>query len=635
MISTFHGIEVGKRGLQVHQQGMHVVEHNVSNAGTEGYSRQRITFETFDPLYIPGLSREQRPGQVGMGTVVQRIERVRNAFIDDRIMAETSNQGYWNTMQFNLSQVQNIHSEPSAHTLRSNLDNFWKSWQNLNNDPKSRAAREVLQKNAVGLSQNVAHTFDRLNILRNNVDNQIRIKVKEINALAKQISEINEQILKSKQVGDMPNDMLDRRDKMVEKLAKMVNVNVVRKDPDEFFIYVGSQYLVQGAKYRKMKAEGNARQGGLADVRWNDDNRPVKMQSGELKALMVMRDDVLYKQITQLDNLAANIMDLVNSVHRDGFGLNFKTGLDFFRKVPLTQNRNGNYDSTGNGVEDKTILFRIFGTKKLDKDAQIGSAGQLNFGPLVPGGKDAVVNYSARDRVDDVIKRINRSGVGVVAYINHRGRLGLKASVPEDKRQMRFVIRHLQDSGDFLVGISGLLRQRGAQGAYDWNAINQVNKLVGGEKDYSVTPQYHPSRWMTVDQAILRDINSIAAAKGTDTTGDDRFDKSNGVGDGSNALKISSFRNADVMIGKFSHFNDYFNSVIGGIGSQTKEAKDLFSKSELVMKGLKDDRKSISGVKMDDELAQMVMFQHGYNASARLIKTFDQMLDTVINRLKA
>jgi len=635
MISTFHGIEVGKRGLQVHQQGMHVVEHNVSNAETEGYSRQRITFETFTPLYIPGLSREERPGQVGMGTVVQRIERVRNAFIDDRIMAETSNQGYWDTMQFHLSQIQNIHAEPSDQTIRNNLDNFWKSWQSLNNDPKSRAARVVLQKNAVGLSQSISQTFDRLHTLRSNMDNQIRIKIKDINNLARQIAEINEQILKSKQVGDMPNDMLDRRDRLVEKLTKMVNVNVVRRDPDEFFVYVGSQYLVQGAKYRTMKAQGNAQRGGLADVRWADDNRLVKMQSGELKALVVMRDDVLDNQITQLDNMAVNIVDMVNSVHKDGFGLNFKTGLNFFRMVPLTQNRNGNFDFTGSGVEDKTILFKIVGTKRLRKDEEVGSAGQLNFGPLSPGGEDVVVDYAARDKVEEVINRINRTGVGVVAYINHRGRLAVKASVPQDKRSMKFVIRHLEDSGDFLVGVSGLLRQRGAEGAYDWNSINQVNKLVGDEKDYTVTPQYHPSRGMSVDTAILRDVNNIAAAGGTDTTGDDRFDKSTGIGDGSNALEISRFRNADMMIGEFSKFKDFFTSVIGGIGTDTRAAKELFSKSELVMKALKDDRKSISGVKMDDELAQMVMFQHGYNASARLIRTFDQMLDTVINRLKA
>lgn len=634
MISTFHGIEVGKRGLQVHQQGMHVVEHNVSNANTEGYSRQRINFETFDPLYIPGLNREERPGQVGMGTVVQKIERIRNSFLDDRIMFEVSNRGYWDVMQFHLRQVEHIHNEPSDQTIRTNLDKFWKAWQDLNNNPRDLAARAVVKETALTLSRSINTTFDRLYGLQGNIDTQIKTKVQEINALARQIAELNERILQSKQVGDSPNDLKDRRDKLVESLSKMVNVNVVRQDPDEFFIYVGSQYLVQGKKFRALEAKGNPKMGGFADVRWADDSREVKLTSGELKALVVMRDDVLDNQITKVDNLTANLTDLVNEGHFDGFGLNFKTGLNFFKKVSLTENRNGNFDYDGDGAEDKTILFKIAGTKKLDPDMEVGSAGQLNFGPAEPGGKDVVIDYTARDKIRDVIERINKNQAGIVAYINHRGRLTVKASIPTDKRQMKFVIRHLQDSGDFFVGIGGLLRERGPQGAYDWNAINQVNKLVGQEKDYTVTPQYHPSRWVDVDDAIKRDLNNIAAAKGIDTDGDDKYDKSNGLGDGNNALTIAAYRYNNGMIGENSTFDEFFTGLIGQLGADSRDAKDHFSKSELVMKALSNERKSISGVSMDAELAQMVMFQHGYNASARLIKTFDQMLDTIIHLVR-
>jgi len=130
MISTFHGIEVGKRGLQTHQQGMHVVEHNIANANTEGYSRQRISFEAMQPLYVPGLSREETPGQVGQGNIVQSITRVRNEFIDDRIMEETSTLGYWKTTHEHLYQIEQLHNESSAQTIRNDLDQFWKSWEN-------------------------------------------------------------------------------------------------------------------------------------------------------------------------------------------------------------------------------------------------------------------------------------------------------------------------------------------------------------------------------------------------------------------------------------------------------------------------------------------------------------------------
>ena len=635
MISTFHGIEVGKRGLQTHQQGMHVVEHNIANMNTEGYSRQKISFEAMQPLYNPGLSRELTPGQIGQGGVVQSIARVRNEFIDDRIMEETSNLGYWRTTHEHLYQIEQLHNESSAQTIRNDLDQFWSSWEKLNANPDDRATRAVVRETGVTLSRSISKSFDRLFNLQTNIDTQVRVKIDEINAAARQIAHLNEQILKSQQVGDNPNDLMDKRDLLVEKLSTIINVNVVRSHPEEFIVYVGSQYLVQGQKMRPMEAIGSPARNGFVDVRWGDDGSEVKIERGEIHALVELRDVTLADQITQMDNLTINLTDLVNEVHRDGFGLNFKTGLNFFHEIPLTQNRNGNYDFNGIGEESHTMLFKIAGTKNVDLDAEVGSEGVLNFGPASPDGRNMTISYTARDTIRDVIDRINRNEVGVVAYANHRGRVTLKASLPVDDRNSKFVLRHLEDSGDFLVGITGVLQERGEAGAYDWRSVNQVAKLVGGEKDYTLTPQYHPSRWVDIDTAIRNDLNNIAAAQGMDTLGEDRFNKSNGVGDGNNALVIASHRYGHSMIGENATFNDFFTSVIGKLGSDSRDAKTHMEKSQLVMKHLENNRKAISGVSEDEELAAMVMFQHGYNASARLIRTLDSMLDTVINRLHA
>jgi len=635
MISTFHGIEVGKRGLQTHQQGMHVLEHNIANMNTEGYSRQKISFEAMQPLFVPGLSREETPGQVGMGGMVQSITRVRNEFIDDRIMEETSNLSYWRTTHEHLYQIEQLHNESSAQTIRNDLDQFWRSWEMLNANPDDRATRAVVRETAVTLSRSISKSFDRLFNLQTNIDTQIRIKIDEINAAARQIADLNEQIVKSQQIGDNPNDLMDKRDLLVEKLSGIINVNVVRDNPEEFMVYVGSQYLVQGPKMRNLMAVGNPARDGFADVRWGDDRSEVKVERGELYSLLELRDVTIADQITQMDNMTVNLMDLVNEIHRDGFGINFKTGINFFNEVYRTQNRNGNYDYNGIGQETHTMAFKISGTKTVDLDTEIGSEGVLNFGPPDPDGKDVTITYTARETIRELVDRINRSDVGVVAYANHRGRISFKASLSPDKRNEKFVVRHLEDSGDFLVGITGVLRERGAAGAYDWKAINQVNKLAGSEKDYTLTPQYHPSRWVDVDIAIRNDLNSIAAAQGVDLNGDDRFDKSNGLGDGNNALLIASYRYGSGMIGENATFDEFFTSVIGKLGSDSRDAKTHMEKSLLVMKHLENNRKSISGVSEDEELAAMVMFQHGYNASARLIRTLDSMLDTVINRLHA
>ena len=95
MQSTFSGIELGKRSLVAHTQGLQTIGHNVSNSSVEGYSRQRVQMSATDPLYMPGLNRENTPGQIGQGVQVNRIERVRDMILENRIVETGDDQGWW------------------------------------------------------------------------------------------------------------------------------------------------------------------------------------------------------------------------------------------------------------------------------------------------------------------------------------------------------------------------------------------------------------------------------------------------------------------------------------------------------------------------------------------------------------
>ena len=97
MHSTFMGLEIGKRGLMSHQKALQVTGHNISNAENKEYSRQRVVITAADPLYDPSLSRAKTAGQIGQGSTVSQIERVRDSFIDDRIVSEKNVMGYWNS----------------------------------------------------------------------------------------------------------------------------------------------------------------------------------------------------------------------------------------------------------------------------------------------------------------------------------------------------------------------------------------------------------------------------------------------------------------------------------------------------------------------------------------------------------
>jgi flagellar hook-associated protein 1 len=114
MQSTFLGIEIGKRSLITQNEGLGVIGHNLANASTEGYSRQRIEMKATDPLYDPALNREETPGQIGTGVGTERIERVRDTILESRIAASSSGESYWDTRDKYTLMMEQVYNEPSA-----------------------------------------------------------------------------------------------------------------------------------------------------------------------------------------------------------------------------------------------------------------------------------------------------------------------------------------------------------------------------------------------------------------------------------------------------------------------------------------------------------------------------------------
>ena len=295
-------------------------------------------------------------------------------------------------------------------------------------------------------------------------------------------------------------------------------------------------------------------------------------------------------------------------------------------------------------------MFKVSGVNSVDINASIGSSGTLVFGSKTREGADVAIDYTAQMKVGELIDKINSSDANVSAYLDDNNRLVLKAKGFDDYVKPSYFIKHIEDSGDFLVGISGVLNQSGANGSYNWQTTNQVNQLAGDFRNFTVTPEKHPAAAISVNDIIRNDINYIAASKGIDTTGRNDInyiaaskgidttgngfnDKWNGVGDGSNALAIANLKNKEIMVDSKSTFNDFYTGSISQIASRTETANSESEKQTIVMEYLEKLRQSVSGVNLDEEVAQMAMYQHGYNASARVVSVMDQLLDVVINRM--
>ena len=161
-------------------------------------------------------------------------------------------------------------------------------------------------------------------------------------------------------------------------------------------VYIGGKHLVQGKHFEQLMLVRNPLNEGYSDIHWKVDGSPLKLLSGELKAHLDARDVELKYQIDSLDRFAASLMDLVNSIHRKGFGLNLRTGLDFFMEKPISANPLGDYDFNRDGFVDGTAIFRVTGTHTLKRDEVIGLEGTIRIGDGVE------VEYTETDTVAEL-----------------------------------------------------------------------------------------------------------------------------------------------------------------------------------------------------------------------------------------
>ncbi|GBF51562.1 flagellar hook-associated protein FlgK [Leptospira ryugenii] len=637
MGSTFQGIETSKRGLSAHQQAIQTTGHNISNADNKHYARQRVVMSSMDPLYDPSLNRAQVAGQIGQGVKVSEIERVRDSFLDDRIVENSSLKDYWGKKNDYLYQVETVFNEPSGTTLRSLMDSFWSSWEDLASYPEETAHRAVVQEKAEGLGSRMEDVFKKLTQLRDQSNREIESRVNHLNTIAENIKSLNEKITKSQALGDNPNDLLDRRDQLLQELAGLVDITVGRNDEDELMVFIGQQILVQGQKVHKIDLVGNPDNDGLLDMKWSETGKNVLLRTGSIQALYEIRDQILVEKINQVDALAINAMDVINEIHKDGFGLNGKTNLSFFEERSLATNTFGEIDTDGDGLNDKTALFRVTGRTSLDPDRPLGITGTIRFlKPTASGEEEVLVPYSKDDTLNAVIKRINRAETGVVAYMSHDNQLALKATTNTFDKKENFMIRHLEDSGELLVGLTGILSTSGPAGSFDYRRLGEINKFQANAQDVTLTPMYHPSAFFKMSADVKNNPANIAAARGKDVGGTGDYNTPHGHKDGTNALLIAAaLREKPVMFDYSKTTDDFYNSLISKIGTQAREANQEYTTQTELMTELENMRQSVMGVNLDEEMANMVQFQQSYNAAARMISTMNDMLDTIINRLGA
>ncbi|WP_153732406.1 flagellar hook-associated protein FlgK [Sporosarcina obsidiansis] len=226
MRSTFMGLETSKRGLYTQQSALYTTGHNISNANTLGYSRQRVNMQATSGFPGVGINAGTMPGFLGTGVEAGSIQRIRDGFVDKQYRDESNKLGYWESQTKAISQMEDVLAEPSKYGLQQSLSDFWQALQTLATNPENGGARAVVVERGVAVADSFKYIHKSLSEIKNNIGTEIDVSATNINSILKQIGELNRQISEVEPNGYLPNDLYDARDGLLDQLATYVPIEV-------------------------------------------------------------------------------------------------------------------------------------------------------------------------------------------------------------------------------------------------------------------------------------------------------------------------------------------------------------------------------------------------------------------------
>lgn len=332
MVGSFYGLDMMRKALQAQQMGLMVTGQNVSNANSKGYSRQEVYFAATDPFDV---MTPQGIGQVGTGVTEQSVVRYRSQFLDLQYRSYNAGLGFYSQSGKTMDQIQHILNEPSDAGLGEALDTFWTAVHDLSNRPADTDARVKLIQAAQGFLDRSNTIYQSLSQLRQDLNSTLQIRVQQVNEMTKQVADLNHQIQVATTEGQHPNDLMDRRDTIVDTLSKQLGVQVATQSDGQVNLFLGGQALVMGNTFSTLALQTRSDQ--MYNVVWADTGNAVNLppQQGELGSLIYGRDTQVPTYASYVNQLVTTVASKFDSQHMQGYDLTGTTGRHFFN-VPAT-----------------------------------------------------------------------------------------------------------------------------------------------------------------------------------------------------------------------------------------------------------------------------------------------------------
>lgn len=630
MSGLFSTFNIAVSGMNVQQKAIDITSHNVSNANTDGYSRQRAIIETNEPYTAIGEA-----GQIGTGASVTAVQRVRNSFLDYQIRVETSTQGTYQARDTYLSDIENIFNEPSDTGMSTLIGNFFNSWQDLSKQPQSSNARTVVAQQSVALANGLNHTYDQLEKLKTNAQSEIKDTVFQINDLLNQLDDVNQQIV-GVTIGDNEaNDLMDKRDNLLDKLSAQFNINVS-----------------------------------------NDDFSGINVSPADTNGMM--NPNVVQSKYNKQVNRFSYISNIDTPTFNSSTG-KYDINVIYYRKgdtgsennkstITLTGIDASNVQSIQQQLDEGRVLWSDsegYAVTGDGKRIENGSKIDYNSVKLFQPSAGELKGYmSVQTDIDNYVSQLNNLAKTVAYTVNavHSG----QTSATYDSLTSTQV--KTKDSNGNYVTVNGkdympfFVNNDVASKSYDLNGnINSQSLDSVLEAESGITAGN-----ISVNQQIVKNVMNIKTRTNDSDFAYEADNNVDGNTDGARALAIAQLRNTLIAVPSMGQsiqnradlfssskggavltnkglgiknnlsgmtMDNYFKDTIDKLGVQEQEAKKMVTNQETLLNSYTESKNATSGVSLDEEMANLVQFQHAYQANAKVIATVDQLLDVVVNGL--
>ena len=606
MSGLMTSFSVGVTGLKSAQTGVNTTSHNLVNVNTEGYSRQRVN--TTDRVYNTVGSCHVSLSQIGLGSEVNRISQVRDVFYDKAYRLEVGRKSFYQVQSEAATEVEDLMGEMEGAEFQETLTELWKTVEELVKEPDSRVKRESMINTANMFLTRAQDVYSQLTAYQDNLNQQIKDAVKEVNEIGYKIHELNKQIVKAEAGQEIANDYRDMRNVLLDELSQYASISYHEDIDGRVMVNVeGTMFVGQDFVF-EMKTEKHE-ENNLVDVVWGGGNPVFNLDQGfssekdtdvgKIKSLLFARGDG-----------TGNYSDIPEEA-------------DFTDPATFNQLLKDFNNTTNASVIKSTQAY-------LDK--------------LVHSVVTAVNDALSPNEAADVA--LDKLGITITEATVAEDENGNQIKLYDNGSYIRILYEYESGVGmdGSTIGVELFSRQsvdRYTKAFIDVNGEQKTIYIYNEEKkkdlsdpnDYGDTYSLYTIDQLVINQDVLNN-STILPLSGNNYKGNaggydpDACERLSALWQDTNKVGTLDPNNATKY-----NIVDYYNGLIGNLATKGQEYSSKVKTQESLVNSIDDNRSSVAGVSSDEELTHLIMFQYAYTASSKYITTVDQMLADLLNKL--